>query len=128
MPSPKGMQDTWLPSCFNPLAGTNSQIPKRRCSEDHSAQKFDVTLSVWDRGVEMRYRISIAHFENAEIGGSGQQMRPAYLKKIEMVDLWLSEESARQNEGRRQAVTSQRCETGRHSAIGDVDPRAAVQS
>src|SRR5579862_6572394 len=75
----------------------------------------------------MRHRIAITHLDHAETGGCGQKAGPTHLKKIEMVGLGLTEESARQNESRRHAVAHQRFEARWYAAAREIDPRAAVQ-
>src|ERR1017187_7332145 len=73
------------------------------------------------------FLISVAHFYNAQIVGGGQQVCPAYLKKIEMVGLRLARESTRQNERRRHTVAGQCFEARGYAGVREVDPRSAVQ-
>jgi hypothetical protein len=75
----------------------------------------------------MSYRKSVAHLDHAQTGGRRQKVCPAHLKKIKMVSLPLTRESARQNERRRHAAAGQGFEARWYAAVREINPRATVQ-
>ena len=122
-----GAQHGGLPCGFDLLARANGEVSERRRSREDAAQELNAALSGWvGPGIQMRHRIAVANFQNAQTGPLGRKMRPTCLKKIEVVILWFTREAARQHERSRHTVPGQGFQARRNTAVREVDARAAI--